>query len=115
TIATNLTIGRVQLSHNLRWFSGVFFKNDDVAFFESVNGLPPTNPSRRAAPFVQTSDAWFHNVRASYSLSEGREIYIGVDNLGDSTPPFSLYGAGSVGAQFDSVGRYFYAGLRFSL
>jgi outer membrane receptor protein involved in Fe transport len=115
TIATNLTLGHLQLSHNLRWFSSVFYKNDDVAFFQSVNGLPPTNPNRRAAPFAQTGDAWFHNLRAAYSLGEGRDIYVGVDNVGDRKPPFSLYGAGAVGAQFDSIGRSFYAGMRIAL
>ena len=115
TLFTNLTLGPVQLSHNLRWFSSVYFKNDDVAFFESVNGLPPTNPNRRAAEWVKTGDTWIHNIRASLELGKGRDFYIGIDNVADSTPPFSLYGAGAVGAQFDSIGRYIYTGIRFAL
>jgi outer membrane receptor protein involved in Fe transport len=114
-VATNLTVGNFQLSHTLRYFSSVYFKNDDVAFYESVNGLPPSAPNRRPEQFRKTGDSYFHSLRGAYRFGEGREFYVGVDNLADRKPPFSIFGAGFGGAQFDSVGRFIYAGIRVGL
>jgi outer membrane receptor protein involved in Fe transport len=111
--ASNLTIGKFQLSHTLRYFSSVYFKNDDVAFFEGVNGQPPLAPNRRAPELRKTGDAFYHSIRGAFSFGEDREFYVGVDNLGDRKPPFSIYGAGFGGAQFDAIGRFFYTGIRF--
>jgi len=112
---TNLHWGPVSVMHTLRYFSGVYYKNDDVAFYETVNGIAPLNPNRRPAGFTKTPDGFFNDLRASVTFGKGREFYVGVDNIGDALPPFSFYGAGGVGAQFDSIGRYFYAGFRISL
>ena len=113
--STDLTVAGVQLSHRVRYFSGVYFKNDDVQFFESVNGLPPSDPNRRAAEFRKTPDGWYHDLRLALRVAGDSELYFGVDNVADRKPPISIYGAGFGGAQFDSIGRYFYAGLRVSM
>lgn len=110
--ATNLTLGKFQLSHTLRYFSSVYYKNDDVAFFESVNGQPPLQPNRRGPEFVKTGDAFYHSLRSSFEFGEKSEFYFGVDNLTNRKPPFSIYGSGFGGAQFDAIGRFFYAGVR---
>jgi len=110
--ASNLTLGKFQLSHTVRYFSSVYFKNDDVAFFESVNGQAPLQPNRRGAEWVKTGDAFYHSLRGAFEFGEKSELYIGVDNLTDRKPPFSIYGSGFGGAQFDAIGRFFYAGIR---
>ncbi|WP_430446742.1 TonB-dependent receptor [Sphingorhabdus contaminans] len=112
--ATNLTLGKFQLSHTLRYFSSVYYKNDDVAFFESVNGQPPLQPNRRGPEFIKTGDAFYHSLRGAFEIGEKSEFYVGVDNLADNKPPFSIYGSGFGGAQFDAIGRFFYAGVRAS-
>lgn len=110
--ATNLTLGKFQLSHTVRYFSSVYYKNDDVAFFESVNGQPPLQPNRRGPEFIKTGDTFIHALRGAFEFQEGSEFYVGVDNLANSKPPFSIYGAGFGGAQFDAIGRFYYAGIR---
>ena len=46
---------------------------------------------------------------------DANELYFGIDNLADREPPLSIYGAGFGGAQFDSIGRCFYAGIRVTM
>lgn len=113
--ATTLKLGAVELGHKFRYFSSVFYKNDDVAFFESVNGVPPLNPNRRAANFIKTGAYSYHDLRLGVDFGQGGSFYLGVDNVADKKPPFSIYGAGFGGAQFDSVGRFFYAGIRVAM
>ncbi|UNU44610.1 TonB-dependent receptor [Sphingopyxis sp. YF1] len=115
TLATTLTLGPVELTHRARYFSSVYYKNDDVAFFESVNGAAPLNVNRRAPGWVKTGSYNYHDLRLGFDFGEGRSFYLGVDNLADKKPPFSIYGAGFGGAQFDSVGRLFYAGFRVAM
>ncbi|HEV7341229.1 MAG TPA: TonB-dependent receptor [Sphingopyxis sp.] len=115
TWATMLNWGPVELTHRMRYLSSVYYKNDDVAFFESVNGAPALNPNRRSADLVKTGSYDYHDLRMAIDFGEGRSFYLGVDNVADKKPPFSIYGAGFGGAQFDSVGRFFYAGFRIDL
>jgi outer membrane receptor protein involved in Fe transport len=113
--ASNLKLGNFRFAHTLRYFTGVYYKNDDVAFYESVNGQPPRAPNRRADEYRKTEDGVYHNLRAAIDFGKGREFYVGVDNLMDREPPFSIYGSGFGGAQFDAIGRFLYAGIRVGL
>lgn len=111
----NLVLGPVALFGRTRFISSVYYRNDDVAFFERVNGLPPVDPDRRGAGFVRTGDTWYHDLRLSASIAGALEVFAGVENLFDTRPPFSFTGAGEVGTQFDPVGRFLYLGVRTSL
>ena len=111
TFTTNVGFGAWQLSHKLRWFSGVW--RADPANFESVNGRPPINPNLLPESLKRTPSASFHDLRVAYALGAGRELYFGVDNAGNTKPPPGIYGAGFGGAIYDAVGRSFYAGVRY--
>lgn len=115
TVATGLDFGPVEFSHRLRFLSSVYYRADDVAFFERVNGLPPINPDRREAAFVRTGDYFYHDLRFGVNFEERSEFYLGIDNLFDTAPPFGFTGSGSSGTQFDNVGRFAYAGVRIRL
>jgi outer membrane receptor protein involved in Fe transport len=110
TFATNVAVGSWQLSHKLRWFSGVW--RADPANFESVNGLPPINPTLLPESLKRTPAASFHDLRVAYVFGKGRELYLGIDNLSNTKPPPGIYAAGFGGANYDAVGRSYYAGLR---
>ena len=110
TFATNLSVGRWQLSHKLRWFSGVW--RADPANFVSVNGLPPINPTLLPEALKRTPSASFHDLRVAYGYGKGREFYFGIDNASNTKPPPGIYAAGFGGANYDAVGRSFFAGLR---
>ena len=110
TFATNVTFGGWQMSHKLRWFSGVW--RADPANFVSVNGLPPINPTLLPESLKRTPSASFHDLRVAYVYGKGREFYVGVDNVSNMKPPPGIYAAGFGGANYDAVGRSYYAGLR---
>lgn len=111
TFNTNLAFGNWQLSHKLRWFSGQW--RSDPADFESVGGQPARNPNLLPADLRRTPAASFHDVRAGWQFGKGRELYLGIDNVGNAKPPPGVYAAGFGGANYDAVGRFFYAGIRY--
>lgn len=110
TFTTNLGFGALQLSHKLRWFSGVW--RADPANFESVGGQPPINPNLLPADLRRTPSATFHDLRAAWQYGKGREVYFGIDNVSNVKPPPGVYAAGFAGAIYDAVGRSYYVGLR---
>jgi outer membrane receptor protein involved in Fe transport len=73
----------------------------------SFNGLPPTNAD--AYPFDYYPDVFYHNVRLGIDVDDFT-LYLGVDNIMDTLPPYGLLGT-AAGDPFDVVGRYFYAGF----
>ncbi len=110
TFSTNLTVGALQLSHKLRWFSGQW--RADPANFEAVGGQPARNPNLLPESLKRTPAASFSDLRASWQMGKSGEIYFGIDNVGNAKPPPGVYGAGYGGANYDAVGRFFYAGVR---
>jgi outer membrane receptor protein involved in Fe transport len=76
-----------------------------------------------ASPFLEgfpkIPDAWYHNARLSYAVTENAELYFGVNNIGDNKPPF--FPTGSSGTQaldtipafYDVFGRSYYTGVTF--
>jgi len=62
----------------------------------------------------------YHNVRASYNLTESMQVYGGVTNLFDNEPPFFASGTSgtqaldTIPAYYDVFGRSYYAGVRMT-
>lgn len=76
-----------------------------------------------ASPFVtgypKISDAFYHNVRFSYAVTEDAEFYFGINNLADNKPPFfptnssGTQALDTVPAYYDVFGRSYYTGVTF--
>lgn len=74
---------------------------------------PPTNAD--AFPFPYYPETFYHDVQFGIKANENFRFYFGIDNLLDTPPPFGLSGTGDGSAIFPLVGRYYYAGFRFTL
>ena len=78
----------------------------------SVNGNPPQDLDyayRRNYPAVM-----YHDVRASYDITDDFNAYLGVDNVKNKMPPLGLSGTGGGSGMYDTRGRFFYAGLKYN-
>jgi len=77
----------------------------------SVNGNPPQNLDyayRRNYPAVM-----YHDVHASYDVTDDFTVSVGIDNVKDKMPPLGLTGTGGGSSMYDIRGRFFYAGLKY--
>ncbi|HEV2818562.1 MAG TPA: TonB-dependent receptor [Allosphingosinicella sp.] len=75
---------------------------------DTITTLPPLNADQ--FPQVYYPDVFYHSVRIGYQVNEQFSFYGGIDNIADRRPPLGLLGTAG-GDPFDSVGRYFYAGV----
>ncbi|MEO8062538.1 MAG: TonB-dependent receptor [Pseudomonadota bacterium] len=81
--------------------------------FYKVNGDPPENEDwayRRNFPAVM-----YHDVRAGYDINDDLNAYVGVDNVKNKVPPLGLTGTGGGSGIYEARGRFFYAGVKWSL
>jgi outer membrane receptor protein involved in Fe transport len=69
--------------------------------------LPPQNAD--GWPFRYYPATFYHNLRVGIEVNDFT-LYLGVDNVLDTQPPYGLLGT-AAGDPFDAVGRYFYAGF----
>lgn len=105
----NYDFGSVQLG-----YSGRFIGEQFVFGFETTNGFrgrQPTNPDVASPSQLKFPETFYHNVRVQFDVNDDFQFYTGVDNVLDTKPPFGLLGTGG-GDPFDTVGRYFFAGVR---
>jgi outer membrane receptor protein involved in Fe transport len=84
------------------------YANAGVCTLNTVATLPPLNSD--ANPRIYYPEVFYHNIRMGYQVNERFSFYAGVDNITDRLPPLGLLGTAG-GDPFDSVGRYFYAGV----
>lgn len=71
--------------------------------------LDPTNLDR--FPTKWYPDAFYHGVRVNFEATKKFNFYVGVDNMFDKKPPLGLLGVAG-GDPYDTIGRFFYAGVR---
>jgi outer membrane receptor protein involved in Fe transport len=102
----------LNLTYSLRYFSGQL--RTDPANVESVGGQPPRNPEILPPDLLNTGGEYYHSISGRFDLGEQLSIYAGIENIFEPTPPPGIYGAGFGGANYDSVGRYYFAGVRWS-
>jgi outer membrane receptor protein involved in Fe transport len=108
----NLTYGTgpVDLRYSARYIG-----KQTIGTYEaqhSFNGEPPTN--RDQYPRKWYPSVTYHDVRAEWQLNDIVAIYGGADNVTNELPPLGLLGTAG-GDPFDSIGRYFYAGVKIDL
>jgi outer membrane receptor protein involved in Fe transport len=111
--AANATIGYgygpVNLTYSLNYIGP-----QTIGTYESqhsFDGNPPQNAD--AFQEVNYPDVPYHALRVDFEVpsksSRKMNLYLGVDNLFDTKPPFGLLG-NEGGVAYDAIGRYFYAG-----
>jgi outer membrane receptor protein involved in Fe transport len=57
---------------------------------------------------------FYHDVRASYDVTDSVNAYLGVDNATNRIPPYGLTGTGAGSGIYESRGRFAYAGVKIS-
>jgi outer membrane receptor protein involved in Fe transport len=111
---TSLQTGRFTLGYQMRYigkqinFSESFGLGEYEDFFE-FEGRPPQNPDLFAKKFVKAR--FYHDVRFAVDVGPKYNFYLGVDNLTNTKPPFAASGIGGQTALFDTIGRFYYAGV----
>ncbi|WP_157968761.1 MULTISPECIES: TonB-dependent receptor domain-containing protein [unclassified Sphingomonas] len=82
----------------------------DYAAQNPYNGNPPYNADQY--PVIWYPTVTYSNLRAGFLVNKKFEYYMGVDNLFDRLPPYSLLGNGGGSAVYSAIGRQFYAGFK---
>lgn len=111
---------------NIGWKIAGFSANWNIRYIGSADmaatGVNPatgdTNTTTTAG-YPKLPAYTYHNVRLGYQVQKNTEVYAGVTNLFDKTPPF--FASGSSGTQaldtvpgyYDIFGRSFFVGAKF--
>ncbi|MEG8052597.1 TonB-dependent receptor [Sphingomonas aerolata] len=77
--------------------------------YNSLNGQPPQNTDYATAEKYPA--VTYHDIRASYDVSELFNAYVGVNNVSNKQPPFGVTGVGAGSAIYDNRGRFGYIGV----
>lgn len=99
--------GDFQLGYSTRYIGDTFIGGFET--YNSFQGRPPTN-----ADLTQEQtygDLFYHNIRGQVDVTSDFNVFAGIDNFTDKKPPFGLLGTGG-GDPYDTVGRYFFFGVR---
>jgi outer membrane receptor protein involved in Fe transport len=101
-------IGKFKLGYQLRYIGKMVLN-----FYEDTHGLqgnPPTNADYANVRFY--GEVFYHDVRASYDITDSVNAYLGVDNATNRIPPYGLTGTGAGSGIYESRGRFAYAGVK---
>ncbi|MBD2842569.1 TonB-dependent receptor domain-containing protein [Erythrobacter rubeus] len=105
-----LDFGLPRVTYNLRYIGEQFV--DEFETFNSLQGRPPED-----ADFSFPSEypeTFYHNLRVDFELDNGYAFYVGADNLLNTIPPLGVTGTGAGSGIYDNIGRFLYAGARFT-
>jgi outer membrane receptor protein involved in Fe transport len=109
-LSTTFRRGPFALGYEMRYIGKMVLNFAEDSY--SVNGNPPQDldyGNRRYYPNV-----FYHDVRAAFDVGDSMNVYLGVDNIENKTPPFGLTGTGEGSGIYESRGRFVYAGARYS-
>lgn len=108
TINANFMTGPFTFGYRLRWYGRQYV--GDYAYYNTLNGIAPTDPyyaDHKYYPVVA-----YHDIRLGVDATKNFNFYLGVTNLGDKHPPLDLTGLGAGSGQYDTLGRFVYAGVQ---
>ncbi len=111
---SSLQTGRFTFGYQMRYigkqinFSESFGFGEYEDFYE-FEGRPPQNPDLFAKKWVKAK--FYHDVRMAVDVGPKYNFYLGVDNLTNTKPPFAASGIGGQTGLFDTIGRFYYAGV----
>jgi outer membrane receptor protein involved in Fe transport len=102
----SLKRGRLTFGYQMRFLSKMLLNQyEDI---HSVNGDPPQNADYASRLYYPSRT--YHSVRVSADAARAINVYLGIDNLTDTKPPFGLTGITDGGGIYDNRGRFFYGG-----
>jgi len=107
TIATDVKIGKFGFGYTARWLDKMYLNTFED--YNSLNGQPPQNTDY--APIEKYPAVTYHDIRASYDVSERFNAYLGINNVSNRLPPYGLTGVGAGSAIYDNRGRFGYIGV----
>ncbi|MBX3561827.1 MAG: TonB-dependent receptor [Sphingomonas sp.] len=102
-------MGPIEMNYQLRYIGRQTIGTYEQYF--EFQGRPPTNADATAE--IWYPDVFYHNIRLGYRINERFTFYGGVDNIGNRQPPLGLLGTAG-GDPFDTIGRFFYAGVNIN-
>lgn len=99
--------GRFNVGYQMRYIGRMVI--DQYEDWFSFEGRPPQNADYAERTWYPTRI--YHDVRAGVDVGPRYNFYMGVDNLTNEKPPYNLSGIGGGSAIYDSIGRFYYAGV----
>jgi outer membrane receptor protein involved in Fe transport len=111
---TTLQRGQLTFGYQLRYI-GKMTTSSFENFFAfpagcTPSGCPPFNTDVNDKVWYPAR--WYHDVRLGIDAGPKYNFYMGVDNLTNAKPPYALTGLGGGSAIYDSIGRFYYMGIR---
>jgi iron complex outermembrane recepter protein len=79
-----------------------------------IGGSEFKNRRELKQPFDNTPGVWYLDTSGQYSLGENYTFTMGIRNLTDKKPPFTIGAANTTLAEYDVLGRYFFARVQAS-
>ena len=117
TFTAGLKTGPIVLSYKMRYVGPTF--NGTYEDYHSFQGSPPADPYLFTGKYRLFPAITYHDARVELDVSKHFNAYLGVDNMLNQLPPFGNTSTGAFGEAgggvFDTVGRYFYAGVSVKL
>ncbi|QNQ07849.1 TonB-dependent receptor domain-containing protein [Sphingomonas alpina] len=106
-ISTDLKFGKFTIGHTFRWLDKMYLNTWED--YNSVNGGPPQNPDY--ASLERYPVTTYNDVRVGFDVNDKFKIDLGINNVGDTKPPYGLTGVGAGSGIYDNRGRFFYTGV----
>lgn len=103
----SLKVGKFTMGYQFRWIDKMLLNTYEDYF--TVNGRNPENADWAEVQYYP--EVFYHDLRAQVDINSRFNLYLGVDNVTDTKPPFGLTGVGAGSGIYDLKGRYYYAGF----
>ncbi len=101
-VSASYTTGDLTFGYSMRYVGRQFI--GEAENYRKFQGRGPQNPDLTSEIFFP--DVFYHNIRFGYEVSTRFRLLLGIDNVGDTLPPFNeKFGS------YDTVGRNFYAAI----
>ncbi len=106
-VSADVKVGKLTVGYTFRWIGKQYLNT-----FEDYNRVNNQNPQNTDyAEVVQYPIVTYSDIRVAYDVTDKLELYLGVNNIGDTKPPFGLTGIGAGSGIYDNRGRYMFAGF----
>ena len=111
---TSLQTGRFTIGYQMRYIGKQITFDEarglgEYEDFFPFEGRDPQNTDLFAKTWVNAR--FYHDVRVAMDVGPKYNFYLGVDNLTNTKPPFAVTGLGVNSGIFDTIGRFYYAGV----
>ncbi|MCP3733092.1 TonB-dependent receptor [Sphingomonas sp. MG17] len=105
-ITADAKFGKVRVGYTMRWIGKQYLNTWED--YNAVNGQPAQNTDYADIKFYPV--VTYHDVRLGYEVNEQFDFNLGINNVGDTVPPYGLTGVGAGSGIYDNRGRFFYVG-----